>query len=655
MNLTPGNIIKVVLRAGDRVTVLNDPTAGEAVMRVVQGAGLPPGTVKSVVGIASITAKDTGLVEVEGLRGSSSVTVTGVRGGLVPIVQMLEGETSDDYLSAPGACTLVNSEGMKVATSEGFQDVSLPAPVGFQITAVSSTVIRLALTDGSGVTRYEDVTLTNILDDAPPAPDLASISQYQDPQNARAYLNVPYLEEGKAQESWIEAADAGRTHRQEFDIEVPPGTPPVGGWPSLGHFHPSGGNKTQLGGLAAVKTLCLSMGIAFWSASFRNPNTNYNWDGLGSIPTKDPALVIQRVRSLSSALSLSTEHIAIVCRSKGNSAILAAYMGDNMNPAGTTHASRQSSLPSFIWGLNTQVFYSSARWGAAFVPPANLAAFLAAEPDIPGIPNTVDYVASAVAANRMIPTVTVHEGGQYVGAPHIDAVTDIHWRDNGLVLANAFAAANASHLIAAITDAQGEDQHGDLLATWAHVRAGVPLREALAMARARRRGASLGYLRSDGSGVAANSDGSGTVALGGVIGAIVDGSYGIANRANVATAQGYGFGQPTASTKPTMQAGANGNFVVKFDGTNDKLASPYVSDGTPNLLVFTKDGMLVTTYISATTTQVLFGVGTTATTLANKEACVMVVQDANVTLDDIYCYGLWAKQIGGSTYTNVLT
>lgn len=486
-------------------------------------------------------------------------------------------------------------------------------------------------------------------------PTLDSIAAFQSPTNSRAYFDLPY---GTGQ-SWNEAANGGELQRQAFDLEVPAGTPPAGGWPAVIYLHPAGDTKAVPAASSVdvnIKTPALSTyGVAFISGWHRNPKTNYNWDGANGIAVTDAGLLIQQVRALATALNLNPNAILVVGSSKGNDYLTATYSGELANPAADTYAGRQSSIPSAGWSINAQVYYDSAKWATAFVPPANQAAFLAAEPSIPALPNAAELAATCPLA-CLIPLVMVHESA-YVQSPNIDAVTNIHYSGNGLKLRQVYEGRGQGDRVCTwASESTAEGRMGQALEWWRHLRSGCTVREAAAITRAKWRQAGLWYARNDLSGMSQNSDGSGAIAVDNVVGGIVDGSYGLANRAAVAGSLGYPLGQPGGtSLKPTLRAKGNGQYCIRFDGSNDKLQSAFASNGTPTFRAFAD--VVLTNYISATTSTLQIGVGTTETTMASKDVSLFVAQNPAVAAmgaSDLMIYTLFAQELSGVAYPSLL-
>lgn len=500
----------------------------------------------------------------------------------------------------------------------------------------------------------DELLLATSVDVVPPAPDLASIATYQDAGNARAYTSIPY----GAGESWDEYWNSGFVERQSqaFDIEVPAGTPPVGGWPVVLFLHSAGGTKTVVVGDSSVGTIvkgpALASGVAFASGWHRNPSTNYNWNGPGSgFVNTDPGRIIQKIRALATALSLNPNAILVLGASKGNDYLTCTFAGDLQDLNATTYEGRQSSIPNAGYSVQPQVYYDSAKWAAAFVPPASRAAFLAANPSIPALPNAAEMVATANPAH-VIPLAVVHEGVYVAGFSEL-AVDDIHFANNGLHIRAAYENAGyANRIVTWAGEPQAGDRMGPLLEWWRHVRSGATPREAMAMARARSRNAALWYVRNDLSGIALGTTGAGPVVVDGVLGGIVDGSYGLSNRAALVGSLGVPCGQDTTNSKPTLRAKGNGQYCVRFDATNDKLACALTSDGSPNFVAFTDT--IVTEYLAATTTTLQWGVSASVQVLAGKDVSLMLASDTAIAATDAMIYTMFAQELSGVAYPSLL-
>jgi hypothetical protein len=479
-------------------------------------------------------------------------------------------------------------------------------------------------------------------------PDLDSIAAFQDAGNPLSYTSIPY---GTGQ-SWVEQAAGSEVQRQAFDLTLPPGTAPVGGRPVVVYLHASGRTKFVAPGSSVdvhIKQVALAGGEVFVSAWHRNPKTNFGWDGANGVPVTDAGLLVQQLRALAPALGLDPNNILFVGSSKGNDYLTATFSGDLANPSAPTYAGRQSSLPSAGYSVNPQVYYDPGKWATKFVPPANQAAFLAAEPANPLLPNAAELIATC-PVECLIPVAMVHDAA-FVAYPHISATTDIHFSGNATEALAAYTARGYAHRITVwASEDTAEGRLGTALPWWRNLRSGMSVREAMAATRARTRGAALWYPREGDGGMSQNADGTGAIVVDGVIGGIVDGSYGLANRAAVAGSLGFPIGQPTANNKPSLRAKGNGQYCIRFDATNDKLQSAYASDGTPNFRAWA-DAMY-TTYISATTTTLQVGVGTTETALAGKDVSLMLAQDAAITDADLRIYANFAQELSGVTYPN---
>lgn len=481
-------------------------------------------------------------------------------------------------------------------------------------------------------------------------PSLESIAAYLDAgSGGLSYTSIPY----GAGEQWIEQAAGSEVQRQAFDLTLPPGPAPVGGRPVVAYLHAAGSTKYVAPGSAVdvqIKQPALAGDEVFVSAWHRNPKTNFNWNGANGVPVTDAGLLLQQLRALAPALGLDPNNILVIGSSKGNDYLTATFSGNLANPSAPTYAGRQSSLPTDGYSVNPQVYYDPGKWATKFVPPANQAAFLAAEPANPLMPNAAELIATC-PVECLIPLVMVHDAA-FVAYPHISATTDIHFSGNATEALLAYTARGYAHRISIwASDSAVETKLGTALPYWRNRRAGMSVREALAVARARQRSAALWYARADLSGLARDSAGTLAPAVDQVVGAIVDGSYGLANRANVATALGYSLGQPGGdSLKPTLRAKGNGQLCIRFDASNDKLLSSYVSDGTPNFRAWAD--VMYSTYISASTTGLQIGVGTTETALAGKDVSLMLAQDETISAADLRIYANFAQELSGVAYAS---
>lgn len=472
-------------------------------------------------------------------------------------------------------------------------------------------------------------------------PDLASIEAYR--STSTSWTAVPY---GAA--TWPEPGKG--TFAQVIDIDVPSGTPPEGGWPLVIYFHANGADRiVGSGGTVGtyVKTPALAAGYAFAAVEFRHPVTNVDQGA----PHIDVGLALQYLRSLHQALSLDRAKFFGVCRSRGNLAIWQSLQADRADPYAGTYAGRQSSRLQGIWGINAQIAYSTQRFCELYIVPADHAAVLAANPDDPRWQNAIDAIPTV---NTLPHLVLVHEAAYFdrlVTKAELDAwdaqpnMSPLHYPDAGLKVKAAYTARGAADRCA-IWDAETDntEQHADMVTWMRYVLDGMSSVEALAMARALRRGAQAHYMRDDKAGAFVNSNGSGGApVLGGPVGALVCGQYGLANR-TAGSPLGYGMGQAVANNRPFLAAMDSGRYGMLFDST-DRMTVQMPSDGTPNVVMW-HDAGEATALVQADTGKYTLGTDT----LAGKRLALSVGSDAAITDNDLKVYRSFASVWAGRAY-----
>lgn len=437
---------------------------------------------------------------------------------------------------------------------------------------------------------------------------------------------------------------------QMFDIAIPSGTAPEGGWPVIAYFHANGsdyvvGDGGTVGTL--VKAAALSAGIAFASVEFRHPVTNV---AIGA-PHTDTGQAVQAIRALHSALNLDRSKFFGVCRSRGNLAIWQSLQADMMAANAGTYVGRQSSRLQGIWGINSQIAYSTQRFCELYVLPADHAAVLAANPDNPSWLNAIDAVPTADTLPQLV---MVHDGTYFdrlVSKAELDAwdalpnMSPLHFPDAGIKMRDAYAARGYAARIANYdAETDNNEQHADIVQWVQYLIEGMDSVEALAMARARRRGAQAHYMRDDKAGAFVNHDGTGGApVLGGQVGALVCGQYGLANRTS-GTPQGYGMGQSVVANRPFLTALTSGRLGLVFDST-DRMTVQMPSDGTPNVVMWHDSGE-TSTLVQSDTAK--YTVGTTA--LDGKKLAFTVGSDASITTNDMKVYRRFASVLAGRAY-----
>lgn len=553
--------------------------------------------------------------------------------------QLLQGPPGESAYQVAVAGGFSGTEAEWLASLQGPPGPGVVSDADLVFESPNDTTLRVGKLGGDGVMRYVDLTL--IAAAAPEAPTLADIEAYR--TSATSWEGIPY---GNA--SWAEPG-LGQFY-QVLSVFLPAGDPPPGGRPLVVHCHANGTDYVVGdGGVVGtnVKAPALGVDYGFATIEFRHPVTNVSE---GAVHT-DIGRALQYLRALAPALGLNPSAIFVHARSRGTLAFWQALQADMADVNAPTYAGRQSSLPQGLWLINAQVAYSTARFGELYVVEADRAALLAANPDDPRWQNAIDAVPTAAI---LPPVVMVHEAqyfnrlitlAELTAWDALPNMSPLHYPDAGLVTKAAYTARNLAHQCA-VWDAETDnvEQQADMVTWMRYVLEGMSSVEALAMARAKRRGAEAHYIRDDLSGVFVNSDGSGGApVLGGPIGAIVAGQHGVANRTTVPPL-GYGAGQTTALNKPKLYTMASGHYGYGFDST-DRMAVPMPSDGTPNWRAFTDTGE-VTTLTSATTSSYLFG----QAALDGKVVALEIGSDAVITDNDLKLYRAFAASWAGRSY-----
>ena len=470
---------------------------------------------------------------------------------------------------------------------------------------------------------------------------LSALEAYR--TSATSWFGAPY---GAA--TWDEPGVGPMS--QVIDIDIPTGTAPVNGWPVLVYFHANGADRI-VGGASNMGTLvkapALAAGIAFVSVEFRHPVTNV---GEGA-PHDDIGKALQYIRALHAALNLDRTKFYGVCRSRGNLAIWQSMQPDMANGSAPTYVARQSSRLQGIWGMNSQIAYSVQRFCDLYVLPADHAAVLAENPDNPAWKNAIDDVPTA----DVLPQIAMVHDSPYFNRllskaelDAWDALPDkavVHYPDAGPKMRDAYAARGQAQKFALYDDeTDNAEQHADVVQWVLYLIDGMDAAEAMAMARARRRGAQAHYMRDDKSGAYVNHDGTGGApTLGGQVGSLVCGQYGLANR-TAGTPLGYGMGQATVLNRPLLTTLASGRLGLVFDST-DRMTVQMPSDGAVTVYGFTDAGE-VTTLVQVDTTR--YTVGTTA--YDGKKMALCVGADTAPTANDMKVYRRFASIWAGRAF-----
>lgn len=469
-------------------------------------------------------------------------------------------------------------------------------------------------------------------------PGLASIEPFR--TSATSWAGVVY-----GPETWTE----GGSRSQVMNITLPSGTAPAGGWPTVFYFRSNATVYTIGAGTGLdtyIKQPLLTLGYAVVEVEFRHPVTNVS---LGA-PHTDVGMALQFARSLHQALNLDRTRMHAVCRSRGSLALWQALQADMAQGNATTYAGRQSSLLKSLFIIQGQIAYSTQRFADLYIVEADRAALVAANPDDPRWFNAIDAVATAatlpqIAMNHELPWY----GAQVTAAQMTADGAQVHFPDAGRLMVAAYEARGQGEKCAAWDNepAVGDnvEQLADAPYFFAYVDEGMSAVEALTMARARRRNAQAHYFTDDLAGAYQTASPlAGTPVLGGPVGALAAGQYGLANRAAV-TPLGYGAAQLTAANRPFLTQFSTGRYGALFDST-DRWAVAMPSDGAINFRAWTDTGE-VTTLISTSTSNYVFG----TTAFDGKKVALAIGNDgAAPTANDLKLYRRMATLWSGRAY-----
>lgn len=494
-----------------------------------------------------------------------------------------------------------------------------PAPAGFAVELVSNTVLRLSQVGSDGVTRYEDITLTQTTSATPQPPTLASLDTWK--QSATFWKAVPW-----GNVTWVEN---GITYSQVVDIYKPAVT--IANAPFIVRCHaasseydiePGGGLDTEIVQKASAA------GIWVFALSCRHP-------ALSSTPTEfydeDYGRGVQFIRSLAPAMGFDPAKFYLFSQSRGSGMLIQNLLPDLANANAPTYAGRQSSRGiKMAWSINPQSHNRSSVAGQKFlVDQTQINLLLAAYPDDARQRNAADLLLTADEA--VIPLFVAQYEAAYqaekVNFSVMQANGGItHYPNMGLAYREAYVARGKRDRIVVTDQSSGfESVAADFVPVIQLIEAGISLPWAVAITRAARRGHSVIGIEPGRSGVAVNADGTGGVpAVGAGIGGIADKSQGILNAGTAG-----GAGQQSLNKKPKLAA-LGSNYGALFDAT-DQLVCLKANSGAAGCFAAWTTTAMTTTVASQTTSQIEWTVGDTNTqTLAVVGAAPLEVADRRI-------------------------
>lgn len=421
---------------------------------------------------------------------------------------------------------------------------------------------------------------------------------------------------------WLENAI---NYSQVVDIDIPEGTPPPGGWPCLGRAHAAQGVHTVPDGSSIdtmVRSVALANGIAFITFAGQHPY-------LSATPEVMPDDVPEFwawFQQLAPYLGIDPHGISFFTQSRGSMVLEAALRNPLVDP-------------ELMWCINPQFSYRPlVGYNTLLATPADIAAALAAEPDDPRQNSAFLEVATAARVPKLV---ALHEGAYWQRKISFAeyGVWSTHTPDQGLYFRDEYKKRGMQDRIVVADQVSGNaNTMADIVPTLLMVRQGVPLPEAVALARAYRRGHAVHYLK-DLTGVTKQQDGSGgTPAQGDVIGRIVDGRFGIANRSAVNP-----LGNPAGNigtVRPRLQGLPNGGWAARFDA-DDKLICPMTIPNTASYGFAWWDSTSFNSVPSQVSgTQIAWG-------YPNTDQVLAVVADAPLLPSELRIYSQLAGQLAG--------
>lgn len=421
-------------------------------------------------------------------------------------------------------------------------------------------------------------------------------------------------------------------YKQVVDIDIPSTTAPSGGYGCILRTHAAGGDYNVPDGAGLdtnAKTPGLQNNIAFIALSARHPFLN----ATAADTPWDYDVFWAWFERLCVVLNINIDKVNALTQSRGSMSLLAATLNNRIKF-------------QLVWCLNPQASYRTSILGGEFLlTQADIDAAILDTPDDPRQKSA--YLEMATCDINKLPWLHCNVDGTFFNQK-IDYTTYknqptgyLHHPDQVILFRNAYANRGIRDKCVISDEVTGgANTTSDIVPTILGIEKGWSLAESLSIARAKRKSHSLIYVRNPISGLAANADLTGGVpVVGGVVGAVADGSFGVENR-SIATPLGTGAGQPTANNKPLLAQLANSNYGLSFDAVNDKMICQKANSGSPGLVTFTSDGVMGTTPVSSTTSQVVFATAGKTMTLAVISATALIKSDRKI-------YSALAGEISG--------
>ena len=468
---------------------------------------------------------------------------------------------------------------------------------------------------------------------------LADLEQYRTAYGATGskWTGVPW-----GPVTWTEN---GKTYSQVVDIYADFAvSAPVGGRLWCARAHASGGDYfIDPGAALETSTIApaLAAGMVYFCVAARHPV-------LSSTATefydRDFGRAIQFIQSLAPAFGLNQAKGHFLTQSRGSGVINDLLQADLINPSGATYAERQTSRGvRLVYAANPQGWHDSADEAPEYLATqADIDAALAAYPPDSRQRNAVQQLATADLAaipNLVALYDATFQTGKVSWAQMQAAGGVLHYPNQGLSYRTAYEGRGLRDKCV-VTDQSGTGIgtiFGDFVATIQGLEAGLTLPQAVAIARAARKGHSLIYIPPSLAGVNSAMDGSGTTpVVGGNIGGITDKGPGIGN-----TNTANGAGQGTNANKPKLAA-IGSQYGALFSDSTDLLACQRANTGAAGCFVAWTTSAMTTTVSNQTTSQVAWTVG------AGNTQTLAIVGGAPLDAADRRIYVNLASQVAGA-------
>lgn len=419
-------------------------------------------------------------------------------------------------------------------------------------------------------------------------PTLADLAPYAGVSSVGGYTkytNVPWGPCFGVGE-WPEPLLGNAILQPVVTIYMPNATAPVGGYGLILRTHANGATHEITEGTGSLWQYLVDPALAgkyaFASIEFRHPVSNASTNA----PDTDVGNGIQFMRALSTALNLNPSRFHGVAQSRGNLSLLTCVDVDYADAGSPIFAKTLSSKLKSIWGLNTQDSYSTTEFIMTKVVEADQAACLA-DPNYADNPawrsarqlilngsQELPFLCTTYDNPFLVPLPN-HSVGRYTKAA-IDANGNlrVHCPEFGQSLWMAYYARGQGHKYTTCDDVTGGAvtlQDAVMWFTLLDTEPGLTAKEARIQAIGRRLGASMHYLKDPASGAyVSQASGTPVTTEGTQFGALIDGTWGAANRLNTTTPLGATMVQSTSAARPYLARIKNGRgWGIGMDAVDD--------------------------------------------------------------------------------------